>query len=670
MLSSSHSQLETDKTRLVEYLTQHEEAVSQKSLREHLRLNGEQFSAALRDLLEQNRVSIFRLPATNELMISLSTKGLSDNFARVLQEVRRCGSSGIDQATLADVLRMPRTEIAKALRALVSQRYIQEWRSFTNKAKKVYLLFHLEPSTQVTGGALYCGEELDVSLVDSLRSLIASFVYRKKVASLSEIQQFMESLMTHSPSTPSFPPHAPFSTTAASGSPSPQASPVASTPKRGASSPSFLADSTSPSPTPLALSPALLASAAAPTTTSLSSHRSDLHEICTSPISIVASPSDSPASVVRRGAGGDGQRPPTSSSSSFPSSPAAPTLMSLREYQEHRQSAFLSSAANALTSKHITPREVWILIRTLVLDGVLDERYTGSTSIGSHLSSSSSFAFEAEKDEVGNGGEGKGMDWELYLAPRQPHTGVVQRPPSSGGRWMYSMAVGKNVLRHFSAVPHVPLPSRPPFFPLTSSSSLPPPTLVALEEAAAGGVSRKRARLPDETPVKIEMIDEGIARREANRMLTNVPPHAAAGADGLAEGEVALSSPRQWLHHLLWRAFPPREGMMPSPLTESWAAMKHLAEEREDMVDANAVRGDALAGGGNGTDLAPHRCSTSEQEGEESEGEVYNGRGEELEWYYMAAVGYPCLGCPLLSSCNEGSVVNPTDCVYLHEWMK
>lgn len=337
--------------------------------------------------------------------------------------------------------------------------------------------------------------------------------------------------------------------------------------------------------------------------------------------------------------------------------------MSLQEYQERRQSEFLSSAANALTTKQITPREVWILIRTLVLDGVLDERYSSDVPSGNVPSSS----LKAEvEEEIRGGGDEEGKDWELYLAPRQPHTGVTPRPAPCGHRWKYSMAVGKNVLRHFSAVPHLPHASRPASFsPAFSSAS---PTWMDLEEAAAArGVARKRARMSEDA-----LANRNTNATEENALLASTAHQDEAGADPLDPGQDALLCKRQWLHHLIWCALQEREGMMPSPLSERWATMKNrVEEEREESTETNPTRGGgALAGGGKERDAVPHCDPTSEQEGEDREGEVHRGGGDDLEWFYMGAVGYPCLGCPLLSSCSEGGVVNPTDCVYLHDWMK
>eukprot|EP00796_Vickermania_ingenoplastis_P000760 gene760-403_t len=322
--------LDQDKSRMVEVLSRQEGPIDHKLLREQLQMSVEHFGAVIRDLLEKNRIVVSRTGAG--LVVSLSTQGLSDNFAAVLEEVQRSGTSGIDQASLSAKLRLPKTEVAKALHSLAAQRYIQERRSFTNRAKKVYLLFNLEPSVSVTGGAFYCGEELDVGFVDNIRHLLVSFVYQKRSVAMQEIQDFIASVggaaqevRTGGPSSASAAPHL------------------------------------------------------------------DLRHYCASPVSIVSS--SNPATAVNLPAGA-------------PKPPAEQLGVSV------------VAAANSLVSKRLGSRDIEILTRSLVLDGVLDES------------------------------------------------------ASSHGTMRYQLAIGKNAMRHFSASSVHPAAARAQFPPLRDLEDL------------------------------------------------------------------------------------------------------------------------------------------------------------------------------------------------------
>lgn len=185
--------LQSSSALIIGNLFRHGKPISQRILREQSQLSKESFTVVLRSLLGQNRITL--TPDGNgDVLVQLSNSGLTGNAQLVYQEVERGGSSGIDQAALSSKLRIPKAEVAKALHTLVDLRYIQERRSFTNKAKKIYLLVGVEPSDQVTGGSFYCGEELDVNFVDNLRCLIVSFVFQRGSVTMLDIQQFFKSV--------------------------------------------------------------------------------------------------------------------------------------------------------------------------------------------------------------------------------------------------------------------------------------------------------------------------------------------------------------------------------------------------------------------------------------------------------------------------------------------
>lgn len=142
---------------------------------------------ALRGLLESRRVSLRRGSGTDTQMYLSLASDLNENLSVVLDTVRASGTSGVDQAQLMAKLRISKSELVKSLHALISQKYIQERRSFTNRAKRIYLLYHLEPSAQVTGGTFYCGEELDIMLVDELRRRLVVFVEQQQQLELQQM---------------------------------------------------------------------------------------------------------------------------------------------------------------------------------------------------------------------------------------------------------------------------------------------------------------------------------------------------------------------------------------------------------------------------------------------------------------------------------------------------
>lgn len=168
------------------------DAVPSDVLQQELGADAKETASALRALLENRRVTLRRGGAGDTRTYLSLSNDLSENFSLVLDAIRASGCTGVDQAQLASKLRLPKSEILKAIHALLAQKHIQERRSFTNRAKRIYLLFHLKPSSQVTGGTLYCGEELDTPFVDELRRRMVALVTHKRSVSLAEMTKFLE----------------------------------------------------------------------------------------------------------------------------------------------------------------------------------------------------------------------------------------------------------------------------------------------------------------------------------------------------------------------------------------------------------------------------------------------------------------------------------------------
>ncbi|CCW59643.1 unnamed protein product [Phytomonas sp. EM1] len=176
-----------------------QEAVLLEQVQQGLQADPKIVSSALRELLESRQVRLGRGNgaagpggATDTRAYLSLVNNLSESVSLVLGMIRASGSTGVDQAQIASRLRMSRMDVLKALQTLLAHKHIQERRSFANRAKRIYLMFHIEPSEGVTGGTLYCGEELDVAYVDELRRRMVAYVFQKRSATMEEIIHFVE----------------------------------------------------------------------------------------------------------------------------------------------------------------------------------------------------------------------------------------------------------------------------------------------------------------------------------------------------------------------------------------------------------------------------------------------------------------------------------------------
>jgi DNA-binding HxlR family transcriptional regulator len=144
----------------------------------------------IRSLMETRRVAIHSVEG--ERYIS-AVNHLAEGLAVVYDLIRSSGCEGVDQTTICSRAKLPKTEVTKALNQLIAQQRIKDIRCFSNKAKKLYILFELEPSEAVTGGTFYNdARDIDVSFVDNMRSKIVGFIGSKKIASLPQVEAFIE----------------------------------------------------------------------------------------------------------------------------------------------------------------------------------------------------------------------------------------------------------------------------------------------------------------------------------------------------------------------------------------------------------------------------------------------------------------------------------------------
>jgi hypothetical protein len=133
--------------------------------------------AAQRALLGAKRVQLVRVNDGGEYKLTVPQVALTDGSHHVLAAIRAAGNSGVDAVTLCSRTKLPRAEVLKALQTLLQAKSIKETRGFANRAKKLFILAELEPSTEVTGGTFYTEERvLDDEFILGAKREIMQFV--------------------------------------------------------------------------------------------------------------------------------------------------------------------------------------------------------------------------------------------------------------------------------------------------------------------------------------------------------------------------------------------------------------------------------------------------------------------------------------------------------------
>mmetsp|Transcript_7062 Transcript_7062/g.23398 ORF Transcript_7062/g.23398 Transcript_7062/m.23398 type:complete len:287 (+) Transcript_7062:1175-2035(+) len=137
--------------------------------------------ASLNALLAKRRVNLFK--DGDELVYKLVTneeaarfKNLSAEEALVFQLIQQSADMGIWTKDLKQRSNLQQPQITSCLRQLEKRKLVKAVKSVTNKNRKLYMLFDVEPSREVTGGAWYTEHEFDSEFIDGLRQACLQYI--------------------------------------------------------------------------------------------------------------------------------------------------------------------------------------------------------------------------------------------------------------------------------------------------------------------------------------------------------------------------------------------------------------------------------------------------------------------------------------------------------------
>jgi hypothetical protein len=98
-----------------------------------------------------------------------STKGLSAEELLVYQVIKQAGNTGVWTRDLKVRTNLAQPQVTKMLKALEGKSLIKSVKNVNNPSRKLYMLFELEPSREITGGAWCVQLHLLVSCVRNPR---------------------------------------------------------------------------------------------------------------------------------------------------------------------------------------------------------------------------------------------------------------------------------------------------------------------------------------------------------------------------------------------------------------------------------------------------------------------------------------------------------------------
>lgn len=104
---------------------------------------------------------------------------MSEDEAMIYSYIEASAREGIWTKTIKAKTNLHQHIVVRCLKSLENQRYIKSVKSVKHPTRKIYMLYNLQPSIDVTGGPWFTDSELDTEFIDSLLTVIWRFVASK-----------------------------------------------------------------------------------------------------------------------------------------------------------------------------------------------------------------------------------------------------------------------------------------------------------------------------------------------------------------------------------------------------------------------------------------------------------------------------------------------------------
>jgi DNA-directed RNA polymerase III subunit RPC6 len=104
--------------------------------------------------------------------------GLDVSALLVYQVIERAGNMGIWTKDIRIQTKIQQQALQKIFKSLETRRLIKPVKSVTAKSKKLYMLYELQPSKELTGGVWYSDLEFDHEFISELRTFLVQCVRR------------------------------------------------------------------------------------------------------------------------------------------------------------------------------------------------------------------------------------------------------------------------------------------------------------------------------------------------------------------------------------------------------------------------------------------------------------------------------------------------------------
>ncbi len=139
----------------------------------------------INELSRESRLHMSKSGIDNQLFYTLVAQevaqkyqGLDVSAKMVLQVIEKAANNGIWTKDIRMQTNIQQQALNKIFKQLEQRRLIKPVKSVAAKAKKLYMLYELTPSKELTGGVWYSGLEFDHEFISELRTFVIHCVRR------------------------------------------------------------------------------------------------------------------------------------------------------------------------------------------------------------------------------------------------------------------------------------------------------------------------------------------------------------------------------------------------------------------------------------------------------------------------------------------------------------
>ncbi|GME95341.1 unnamed protein product [Ambrosiozyma monospora] len=115
---------------------------------------------------------------------ALKLSKMTPDEAMVYSHISASGREGIWTKTIKAKTNLHQHVVSRCLKNLENQSFIKVIKSVKFPQRKIYMLYHLTPSIEVTGGPWFTDSELDTDFISTLLIVVWRFVAQKSYPSL------------------------------------------------------------------------------------------------------------------------------------------------------------------------------------------------------------------------------------------------------------------------------------------------------------------------------------------------------------------------------------------------------------------------------------------------------------------------------------------------------